>query len=194
VDEARRRALIVFGGVQQTNEAVREVRGTHFIEVLALDVRYAGRILRKSPAFTAVAVLTLALGIGMNAAIFSVINAVLIEPLPFPDPSRIVAVFQTLPKEGIRDAGTSFPNLLDWQKQGKGMEAISAIRDHVFTLTGSGDATYLTGVNVSSNLFTVLQVTPMAGRSALPASGELTGEKQSPRTASLLFRACARNA
>jgi hypothetical protein len=90
LDEARRQALISFGGVQQTRENVLEVRWTHFAEVLALDLRYGWRILRKSVGFTTVAVLTLALGIGMNTAIFSLIDAVLFRALPAEHPEELV--------------------------------------------------------------------------------------------------------
>src|SRR5215472_17608887 len=91
-DEARRQALIAFGGVQQTRENVSRVRWTHFVEVLAQDLRYGRRMLFKSPGFTAVAALTLALGIGMNSAIFSLIDAVLFRALPAQHPEELVVL------------------------------------------------------------------------------------------------------
>jgi putative ABC transport system permease protein len=132
----------------------------------AQDLRYALRQLRKSPGFTAVAVITLALGIGANTAIFSVVDAVLLRPLPFQKPDRLVSVKPTEP--GRRDdVGVSYPAFLDWRSQNHVFAGLSAFRTDDFTLTGRGEPAHLTGAVVSANLFSLLGVGPIEGRNFL---------------------------
>ena len=131
------------------------------------EIRYAARQLRKNPGFTAVAVLTLALGLGANSAIFSVIDAVLLRPLPYHAPDRLVAVKPTEP--GRRDdIGVSYPTFLDWRERNHVFDGLSVFRQDDFTLTGRGEATHLTGGVVSANLFSVLGVAPALGRNFIP--------------------------
>jgi putative ABC transport system permease protein len=127
------------------------------------DIRYALRQLRKSPGFTAVAVLTLALGIGANSAMFSVIDAVLLHPLPFRDPSRLVVVKPTEPGR-TDDIGTSYPTFLDWRSRNHVFDRISVFREDDFTLTGRAEPAHLKGAVVSANMFSVLGVHPEFGR------------------------------
>ena len=137
------------------------------MHTLLQDFRYALRQLRKSPGFTAVAVLTLALGLGANSAIFSVIDAVLLRPLPFHAPSRLVIVKPTEP--GRRDdIGVSYPTFLDWRAQNHVFEGLAVFRQDDFTLTGRGEPAHLTGAVVSANLFSMLGVPPAIGRDFTP--------------------------
>jgi putative ABC transport system permease protein len=131
------------------------------------DLRYGFRMLRKNPGFTAVAVGTLALGIGANTAIFSVVNAVLLRPLPFHDPRGLVAVNTTEP--GRRDdIGVSYPAFLDWRSQNHVFEGLSAFRVDDFTLTGRAEPIQVTGAVVSANTLSLLGVAPMLGRDFSP--------------------------
>src|SRR5580658_8470799 len=112
-EESRRQAIIKLGGVEPTKEKYRDRRGIPFLETLAQDIRYGLRMLRKSPGFTAVAVLTLALGIGANTYIFSMVDALLFRPMEFPDASKIVALWERLPAVSIDRNELSPANFLD---------------------------------------------------------------------------------
>jgi predicted permease len=138
---------------------------------LPQDLRYAVRALRRSPAFTAVALATLALGIGANTAIFSVVNAVLLEPLPFADSGRLVAFYQTLPAKGVTTAGVSFPNYSDFAGRSRSFEQLGAIRMHDYTLTDAGEPALVVGGTVTGNVFAMLRTRPLLGR-GLAASDE----------------------
>jgi predicted permease len=131
------------------------------------EFRYALRQLRKNLGFTTVAVLTLALGIGANSAMFSVVYAVLLRPLPFHDSSRLVAIQPTEPGRHD-DIGVSYPSFLDWRARSHAFEGMSAFHQGDFTLTGRGEPVHLTGAVASANLFSVLGVAPAVGRGFLP--------------------------
>ncbi|MCI0486570.1 MAG: ABC transporter permease [Blastocatellia bacterium] len=130
------------------------------------DLRYAARILLKRPGFTAVAVLTLALGIGANTTIFSVINAVLLRPLPYPDAERLIAVLEQHASQPQRSV--SPPNYFDWRDHNQVFEAVAATRGWSVTLTGEGEPRRLNGAAVSGDFFTVLGVNPMLGQGIMP--------------------------
>jgi putative ABC transport system permease protein len=132
---------------------------------LAQDVRYAFRLLAKSPGFTAIAILTLALGIGANTAIFTVVNAVLLRPLPFQDPSRLVIVAEKSPYPTI---STSYQNWLDWRDQSHSFESVEATRPSTIALTGTGEPERLTSQNMTAGIFPLLGVKAILGRTFLP--------------------------
>ncbi|HET9363917.1 MAG TPA: ABC transporter permease [Candidatus Angelobacter sp.] len=128
------------------------------------DLRFALRTLLKNPGFTLIALLTLALGIGANTAIFSVVNAVLLRPLPYPDPNQIVQVYQTDMRRGIDNNGVSYPNVLDWRKQNEVFSEIAGYRESSFTMTGHGDPATVYGASITPSLFSLLRVRPVLGR------------------------------
>ncbi len=126
------------------------------------DVRYALRQLRKNPGFTAVAVLTLTLGIGVNTALFSVINGVLLSPLPFPQPEQLVTLHENKPH--FEGGSLSYPNFRDWQKNNHTFSSLGIARSYAFSLTGTGEAEQVAGEFISSDFFPVLGVKPAIGR------------------------------
>ncbi|HSM87775.1 MAG TPA: ABC transporter permease, partial [Candidatus Limnocylindrales bacterium] len=162
-EEARRAALIKSGGIQAARENYREQRGLPFLETLIQDVRYGARLLRKSPGFTFVAVLTLALGIGANTAIFSVVNAVLFESLPAADPDRLVQLWETEVSPGTYPfAG---PDYLDWQAQNHTLEATTLyFGPRPTNGTHNGESQPLMVMNTEANYFAVLGVKAQMGR------------------------------
>jgi len=168
--EAAAAARREFGNVTLAEEDGREVWRWPRAENMIEDVRYGLRVLHKSPAFTAVAVLTLALGIGANTAIFSVVNAVLFQPLPFRDPGRLVVVWHTPPQKsfpGVTKFVVSPANYLDWRGQNHVFEQMSAVGFRSFNLTGMGQPESVEGRAVSADFFSVLGVQPVLGRGFL---------------------------
>ena len=138
------------------------------MRALGRDLRYAARMLRKSPGFAAVALATLALGIGANAAIFSVVDAVLLRPLPYGSPERLVAVYQTLPRQGVSSNGASYLNYLDLARA-RSFEGLGAVRMHDFTLTGRGEPALVVAGTVTANVFPLLRSRPLLGRGLQPS-------------------------
>ena len=132
------------------------------MQTLLQDIRYGIRMLAKNPGFTVVAVLTLALGIGANTALFSVVNAVLLKALPFHQPDRLVALYQN--KVQFQRASISYPNFLDWQRQNRTFDSMAAFRPDDFNLTGAGEAEHIRGEMISADFFSTLGLQPMIGR------------------------------
>jgi putative ABC transport system permease protein len=168
-DEARRAARIELGGFEQVKEQVRTVRAGASLDSLLQDLRYGVRMLRKTPGFTLSAVLTLALGIGANTAIFSVVETVLLRPLPFKDPARLVDIWQNNPRHGAWQEQTSYPEFLDWRKQTSAFQSMAVYREtQSATLSGIGDPVRLHGAVVSPDFFEVLGANPLQGRAFSP--------------------------
>jgi len=163
-DEAAYAARRDFGNPTLLKEASREAWGWASLETLAQDLRYALRTLRKNPGFTAVAVLTLALGIGANTAIFSVVDAVLLRPLPFKEPERLVMIWKSNPQRGIPYMFASPPEFADWREQNRAFEGISAFTLADLNLAGGAEPERVHGVRVSANLFSLLGAEPTLGR------------------------------
>jgi predicted permease len=168
--EARRQALLRLGGLQQTKEQHSDARGLPFLDTLFQDLRFAFRMLRKSPGFTAVAVLTLALGIGANTAIFSVVNGVLLRPLAYSEPQQLYLVREIVPQLAkfypILDA--NLPNFRIWRKQVHSFADVAIAESTSADLTGTGEPEIIRGVRASANIFDVLGVQPALGRTFLP--------------------------
>ncbi len=170
-EAARRRARLELGGIEQTKEKCRDARRVNWIQDFVQDLHFGFRMLRKSPAFTAVAVLSLAVGLAANTAIFSVINGVLLQPLEYPNPSQLVAIQLFVPK-----LAQKFPLVpvnpaayLGWSNQAKSLAGIGLVEDGVtLNLTSGGEPKLLSADAVTANLFDVLGVTPFLGRNFSP--------------------------
>jgi putative ABC transport system permease protein len=154
-----------FGNELLVKETVREMWGWTAIEQFWHDLGHARRALMKAPAFTIAAVLTLGLGIGANVAMFSVVRAVMLRPLPFPDPGRLVQIDELdLRGGGDRRASVSWPNFRDWQQRGRTFESLAAYHESNFTVTGVGAAQHVPGAVVSATFLDTLGVQPAVGR------------------------------
>src|SRR5258708_4375380 len=167
-DEARRQAMLTLGNTSRIQENHRDQSGLPFLEVLFQDLRYAARMLRKSPAFAAVAIITLALGIGANSAIFSVVNGVLLRPLPYEDPAKLMFIFSSSPSRGLHNYGTSPPDFRAMREHNHSLAGLSAFYSGHFNLTGAEQPELLPGDVVSAEYFKTLGVQPLLGRDFLP--------------------------
>jgi putative ABC transport system permease protein len=141
------------------------------------DVKYGLRGLRRSPGFTAVAVITLALGIGANTAIFSVVNTVLLRPLPYRNPDRLVMLWQSYPQAGFDRLGASPPEYLDYRNRNQVFTGVAGYSDLSFNLTGVAQPDRIKAARVTGNLFQVLQVPPLLGRILLPDDDRTGGPR-----------------
>jgi predicted permease len=163
-EEARRQAIIKLGGVEATKEAYRDQRGLPVVETLWQDLRYAARVLRRNPGFTVVAISILALGIGANITIFSVVNSVLLRPLPYPDADRLVFLWSEAPKQNVRERASAYANFSEWRNQNTLFEDLAVFDPTSVTLTGAAEPEQVMSVHASANLFPLLGVPPLLGR------------------------------
>ncbi len=171
-EEAKRAARMRLGGLTQLKETNRELQGLPLIETFLQDTRYAFRMLRKNPGFTAVAVLTLALGIGANTAIFSVVYAVLLKPLPYANPDQLFNVFQAKPQEGVGGTGWSYANFAELREQNRVFSDMAGAQQHQLTLTGRGEPAVVNTSVVTPELFSLFGEKPLAGRAFFPEDGK----------------------
>jgi hypothetical protein len=165
-EEARHAARRAFGGVEQIKEAYREQRGRPFLETLFQDVRYGMRVLGKTPGFTAVAILTLAIGMGANTAIFSVVHSVLLQPFPYPNPDRLAMVWSIYGHEGRAPA--SGPELIYLRERSRLFEQLGGIWAQSGALTGEGEPEQVSLGLVTANFLSLLSAKPQLGRFFLP--------------------------
>ncbi len=170
-DEAHSAARRELGNVGLIKEVTREMWGGASFERLLQDLRYGLRMLAKSPGFTVVAVLTLALGIGANTALFSVVNGVLLKPLPYPHPEQLVWLAESKPN--FASGSISFPNFRDWQKDNRTFSSMGVYRSYSFNLTGLGEAERLQSRFISADFLSVVGVTPVIGRTFATGEDEI---------------------
>jgi len=169
--EARRQALLKIGGLERTREQHRDRRGLPALETLLRDLRYAMRVLRQRPGYSVAAIVVLALGIGANTAIFSVVHAVLLRPLPFPDADRLTFVWHTPPPDafpGMTRFTVSPANFLDWERQARSFERMGLMQFRPFNITGGGEPESLRAAGVSAAFFQTLSAQPLLGRTLRP--------------------------
>ncbi len=166
VEEARRQALLKLGGMEQTKEACRDRRSLPWLESLLQDVRFGLRMLRKNPGFTAVVVLTLALGIGANTAIFSVVSKVLIDPMPYPNADRIVMLKRMFPQGLPSYDSVSIPEFMVWRQQTRVFESTSLFDGGPvgMNVTGGNRPVQVAGIRASAGYFKVFGVSMVLGR------------------------------
>ena len=163
-DHAQQAARREFGNVALIEQVTRDQWGWRWLDEFAQDLRYAARMLRKNPGFTLVAVLTLALGIGANTAIFGVVNAVLLRPLPFKEPSRLMMLFEGIPKLGFPKMGFSAPDFTVFARAQKSFESVGVYQNKYFNISSNGEPERLMAARVSSSVFPMLGAEPMLGR------------------------------
>jgi putative ABC transport system permease protein len=180
-EEARHAAARQFGWAESIKETCRDQRGVAWLEDLIQDVRFSARQLRRNPGFTAASVLTLALGVGANTAVFSIIDAVLLRPLAYPAAEQLVSLWERWPQAGIEQELVSGPNYLDWVRQNSVFSNLSAVAgwdgSGNFNLVLRETTAKVRANYVSSSVFSTLGITPMFGRTFLPEEDRKEGNR-----------------
>jgi predicted permease len=169
--EAGHAAQRQFGNTTLVKEDIRATDIIGWVDTAARDLRYAARTLRKNPGFTVVAILTLALGIGANTALFSVVNGVLLNPLPYPHAEQLVTLHESKPN--FETGSISYPNFRDWQKDNHSFSSIAIARGYSYSLTGLGEAEQVQARFISSDFFPLLGVNPVVGRTFVSGEDEI---------------------
>jgi len=167
-EQATESARREFGNVGLINESTRDAWGFRWVETTGQDLRYGVGMLVKNPGFTSVAVLTLALGIGANTAIFTVVNALLLRPLPYPEAERLAVIATTVRRERVEVRSTSYPDFVSWRDQNAAFEQIAARISNSFSLLSGNEPERVSGELVSANYFPLLGVRASYGRTFLP--------------------------
>src|SRR5262245_10437508 len=162
-EEARNAARKAFGGVEQAKEQSRDARGVRWLEELWQDLRYGLRMLRRKPGFTAAAVISLSLGIGANSAVFTFLNAILIRPLPYPEPERIVNLWERAPRSTGPNPVLPL-NFVEWRDRARSFEAITLTQSFPLNAATQEGAEQLSNLSVTSEFFRVFGVAPSLGR------------------------------
>ncbi len=177
--EARRQALIALGGIEQTKEAHRDRRGIPLIETLGRDLRHGIRGLIKTPGFTLPAIVILGLGIGVNTAVFTMVNAVMLRPLPFQESDRLMRLWHTPPPlfAGQQVFPLSPANFLDWQEQSRSFESMAIYGNRPRTLTGQGEPDALLTARASAAMLPILRMQPIIGRTFTADEDRAGGER-----------------
>ncbi|MPZ20264.1 MAG: FtsX-like permease family protein [Luteitalea sp.] len=176
-DEARRAAVLRFGSVESTKEQWRDQRRLPLMETIIRDVRHAWRTLRRNPAFASVTVVTLALGIGATVAIFTVLEGVLLRPLPYDHPERIVWLWESSPDRGLERFEVLPGSFLDWRERSTAFEALALYRTTRTLATAHGSTERLQITSGSPAFFGVFGAVPVLGRGFLPEEGRPTGDR-----------------
>ncbi len=174
---ARQAALRGFGNPALVAEVTRDMWGFVWLEQLLRDVGYGFRILRKAPLFTAVIVATMALGIGSTTAIFTVVRGIVLRPLPFPDPNRLVMIWE-IPPDTHKPNFVELQNFAAWKKRSGSFQSMAAFSQVPMNLTGGGDNEQVTGLKVTADFFQVLGTPPLLGRVFRPGEYDRNAPRQ----------------